>query len=225
MAGQGSTSSSDSGSGGPPSGAPPPGAPPPGAPPPPDGVTRLGPDSGGKPPETPFTYREWSWSSESAARGGLPFLGVFLVVFGVLLFLQSVVPGTSFWSWLALAIGAASLIVYVSRRRAPGSGFLLWIGVILVAVGLPSLLVAAGLLPERDGWSTLFLGVALVVLGLVRRTRPGVPASVWIGGILAIIGLSETALLPNLGDYLLPIAIIGIGAALVLRAVAFRQTG
>ncbi len=143
-------------------------------PPPPDGVTRLGPDSGGRVPnESSVTYREWSWSSESAARGGLPFLGVFLVLFGILLFLQQAVPGTSFWSWLALAAGAACLIVFASRRRLPGTGFLLWLGVVLVAIGLPSVLISAGLLPERDGWSTLFLGVALMALGLIRRTRPG----------------------------------------------------
>ena len=189
-------------------------------------MTRLGPDSGGRvPDDSSVTYREWSWSSESAARGGLPFLGVFLVLFGILLFLQQAVPGTSFWSWLALAAGAACLIVFASRRRLPGTGFLLWLGVVLVAIGLPSVLVSAGLLPERDGWSTLFLGVALMALGLIRRTRPGIPASVWLGGILTIVGISETALLPNIGDYLLPIIVIGIGALLVLRAVTLRQTG
>jgi len=188
----------------------------------PGGVTRLGPESGGRPPETPgVTYRTWSWSSESGPSG-LPFVGVFLVLFGILLLLEQSVPGTSFWSWLWLALGGASLVVYLTRRRWPGSGFLLWTGCLLVAIGLPSVLVAAGILPDRDGWSTLFFGLTLLVLGLARRTRPGIPSSVWIGAILALIGLSETALVPDLGAYLVPLVILAIGAVLILRSLAAR---
>jgi len=189
-----------------------------------DGVTRLGPDSGGRGPGEPVvTYREWAWSSDEAGRPGLPFVGVLLLAFGGLLLLQQLLPGTSVWSWLGLAIGASALVVYASRRSRTGSGFLLWIGVILVAIGLPSLLIAIGLLPERDGWGTLFLGIALVALGLVRRTRPGIPVSIWIGGALALIGLSETALLPNLSGYVLPLIVLAIGGVIVLRALTVRR--
>jgi hypothetical protein len=185
-------------------------------------VTRLGPDSGGKAPgDSSVSYREWSWSTDSAGRPGLPLIGLFLVAFGVLLLLERLVPGSSIWSWLSLGIGAAALVGWASRRPRT-SGFLLYLGVILVAIGLPSLLTAIGLLPDRDGWGTLFLGVALLALGLTRRTGPGIPASVWIGGVLALIGLSETALLPDIGSYLFPIIVIGIGGLIILRAVGTR---
>ena len=188
------------------------------------GVTRLGPDSGGRAPGEPtVSYREWSWSSDEAGRPGLPFVGVFLLGFGFLLLLQQFIPGTSVWSWLGLLIGVSALVVYASRRGATGSGFLLWVGVILVAIGLPSLLVAVGFLPDRDGWSTLFLGVALIGLGLVRRSRPGIPLSVWLGGILTIIGLGETALVSDFGSYVVPIAVIAIGGLIVLRAMTARR--
>jgi hypothetical protein len=185
------------------------------------GVTRLGPDSGGRGPGEPtVAYREWSWSADESGRPGLPILGIFLLVFGGLLLLQQLVPGTSLWSWLGLGIGVAALLAYVSRRGRGGSAFLLWLGVILVATGLPSLLIAIGVLPERDGWGTLFLGIALIGLGLVRRSRPGIPLSVWLGGLLALIGLSETALVTSVGDYVVPILVIGLGGIIVLRAVA-----
>jgi hypothetical protein len=188
------------------------------------GITRLGPESGGRGPGEPVvTYREWSWSSDETGRPGLPFVGVFLLAFGGLLLLQQLVPGTSVWSWLGLAIGVTSLVVYASRRSRGGSAFLLWLGVILVAIGSPSLFISLGVLPERDGWGTLFLGIALVALGLVRRTRPGIPVSVWIGGALALIGLSETALLPNLGGYVLPLVVLAIGGVIVLRALTARR--
>lgn len=187
-------------------------------------VTRLGPDSGGRGPGDPVVaYREWSWTSDEAGRPGLPFLGVFLLGFGALLLLQQIVPGTSVWSWLGLLIGVSALVVYVSRRGAAGSGFLLWVGVILTAIGLPSLLVSIGLLPERDGWGTLFLGVALIGLGLARRSRPGIPLSVWLGGLLALIGLSETTLVTDLGGYIVPIAVIAIGGVIVLRAMTAQR--
>lgn len=188
-------------------------------------VTRLGPDSGGRGPGEPVvTYREWSWSSDEGGNPGLPFLGIFLLGFGGLLLLQQLVPGTSVWSWMGLLIGASLLMTYASRQ-GHGSALLLWVGVIFTAIGLPSLLISLGILPERDGWGTLFLGVAFIGLGLLRRTRPGIPLSVWLGGILAIIGLSETALLPNLSGYVLPLAILGIGGVIVLRAVVSRPRG
>jgi hypothetical protein len=195
-------------------------------------VTKLGPDSGGRTPsEAPLSmsqssvvYREWSWSTDSTGRPGLPFIAVFLVALGVLLLLQDLVPGVSVWSWLALAIGGAALVVWISRRSLAGSGFLLYSGALLVAAGLPSLLVAVNLLPERDGWSTLFVGLTLMGLGLTRRSA-GIPFSVWLGGLLALIGLGQTALLPQGGEWLLPLVLVGLGAILLIRSMAARPGG
>lgn len=186
-------------------------------------ITRLGPESGGRGPGEPVVeYREWSWSADEPGRPGLPFLGIFLLGFGALLLLQQIVPGTSVWSWMGLLIGTSLLMTYATRRGS-GSAFLLWVGVIFTAIGLPALLVSIGVLPERDGWGTLFLGIALIGLGLARRSRPGIPFSVLLGGILAIFGASQAALLPSLGGYVVPILVIGLGGILVLRAMTARS--
>ena len=46
-------------------------------------VTRLGPDSGGRGPGEP-TVRvySWEWGSGAGRQPGLPWIGIFLLVFG-----------------------------------------------------------------------------------------------------------------------------------------------
>jgi hypothetical protein len=179
-------------------------------------VTRLGPDSGGRLPNEPaVTYREWSWTSDPASsRRGLPFIGVFLVAFGLLLVLEQSVPGTSAWTWIPLAAGAAAIVVGISRR----SRSLIELGVVLGAIGLPSVLSAAGLI-SGPGWGTFFLGAALIGIGLVRAARGGgIGWLVWVGGGLALFGLARIGI-PTLGGWLLPLAIIVLGALLVGRAL------
>jgi hypothetical protein len=182
-------------------------------------VTRLGPDSGGDLPHDAVRSRSWTWSSSSLdGRWTLPFWGVFLVAFGVLLFLEQAVPGTSIWSWLALAAGAASLIVGANRRSAG----LIQLGVLLLAVGLPSLLEALGLI-SGPGWGTIFLGVALIGIGLARR-RDRIGWQVWVGVVLLAIGGAERYL-PNLDQLILPLAIVIVGGIIIARAMTARRPG
>ena len=56
-------------------------------------VTRLGPDSGGRMPGEP-TVRvyHWEWGPDDTRRPGLPWIGIFLLVFGGLLLIQQLVP-------------------------------------------------------------------------------------------------------------------------------------
>jgi hypothetical protein len=184
-------------------------------------VTRLGPDSGGRAPGEPaVVYRAWSWTSdEPSGRPAVPFLGLFLVGFGGLLLLQQLLPDAEILSWVALVAGVAALIAGVTGDR----GGLIYLGAILVAAGLPSILEAFDLI-SGDGWSTTFLGVAFVVIGLVRRRGPGLTLTFWLGVILLLIGLPQT-LFPGLSGLLFPLLIIGLGAVILVRALSRRPTG
>ncbi len=181
-------------------------------------VTRLGPDSGGRGPggEAP-RIEVWSWTTEPDARGGVPVLGIVLVVLGLLFLLQQLVPGTSFWSWAALALGGVGVATWLFDRRRTG---MLQVGLVLVAAGIASPLEAVGLI-SGAGWSTLFVGLTLLVIGIVRRTG-GIPWQVWIGGLLTLIGASQTILDDVGGGWVFPAAVIAVGALLILRATGRR---
>jgi membrane-bound ClpP family serine protease len=199
--------------------------PPPAAPPPPDPddptgrITRLGPESGGRVPGDGAPRVEaWSWTTQTDARVGVPVLGIVLVVLGLLFLLQQLVPGTSFWAWAALALGGVGVAVWVFDHRRTG---MLQVGLVLVAAGIASPLQALGLI-SGDGWWTLFVGLTLVAIGVARRSG-GIPWQVWIGGLLALIGASQTVLQGVGGGWVFPAAVIAVGALLILRAT--RRSG
>src|SRR6476660_7769471 len=109
----------------------------------PEPVTRLGPDSGGRTPGGPDVrvYR-WEWGPDETRRPGLPWIGIFLLVFGGLLLVQQAFPQfQSAWSALVLAIGVAFLIKWAIDR---GTGSL-YAGSIITALAVPGLLNAAGI--------------------------------------------------------------------------------
>ena len=86
---------------------------------------------------------EWRWGADERRRPGLPWLGIFLVVFGVVLVLDRLLPqfetaGSAF----LLAVGLVSLAV-------PGLGPLV-IPAVLVALGV--MLLMGGSLPGRQRW-------------------------------------------------------------------------
>ena len=63
-----------------------------------DPVTRLGPDSGGRGADNGgrgadnVRIYHWDWGPNDARRPGLPWIGVFLLVFGGLLLIQQAYP-------------------------------------------------------------------------------------------------------------------------------------
>jgi hypothetical protein len=176
-------------------------------------VTRLGPDSGGRGPDDGAPRAEvWSWTTGTDVRGSIPVLGIVLVALGVLFLLQQLVPGTSFWAWLALGLGGIAVAAWVFDSRRTG---LLQVGLVLVAAGIASPLEAVGLI-SGDGWSTLFVGVVLLAIGLVKRSR-GIPWQVWVGGLLTLIGASQTILDDVGGGWVFPAAVIAVGALLIVR--------
>jgi hypothetical protein len=185
-------------------------------------VTRLGPDSGGRPgagsggggwtggwPNPRVS--SWEWGPDQARRPGLPWIGIFLVVFGGLLLIQQLYPGAqSIGSVLVLAVGIAFLIRWALTR---GTGSL-YAGSIITALGVPSALTNAGL--AHEGLGTLSLGVAFLFIALVRATSGGgVGWQAWFGGLLAIIG-GVNLVQPEIGGLIVPVALVALGLALVL---------
>jgi hypothetical protein len=176
-------------------------------------VTRLGPDSGGRAPgDGNVRVYTWEWGTDDQHRPGLPWIGIFLLVFGGLLLLQQLFPQfQAVGSVIVLAIGLAFLVKWAVDRGA-GS---LYAGSIITALALPGLLNAAGI--EANGLTTFFLGVAFLFIAAVRlATGGGVGWQLWFGGLLAVIGGAQIANAP-LGGYILPVILVALGLLLIVR--------
>jgi hypothetical protein len=178
-----------------------------------DPLTRVGPDSGGRtpPPGGVHVYR-WEWGPDDTRRPGLPWVGIFLLVFGGLLLLQQVYPELeSAGSLLVLAIGLAFLIRWAVSR---GTGSL-YAGAIITALAAPGLIEAAGL--HADGLGTFSLGVAFLFIAAVRAASGGGWGwQLWFGGLLALIG-GVAISSPAAGGLVVPLLLVALGAALLLR--------
>jgi hypothetical protein len=181
-------------------------------------VTRLGPDSGGRGPGGPRArVYQWEWGPDDARRPGLPWIGIFLLVFGALLLLQQAFPQfRSAGSVVVLAIGLAFLVKWAIDR---GTGSL-YAGAIITALAVPGLLNAAGI--EADGLSTFSFGVAFLFIAAVRATSGGGWGwQLWFGGLLALVGAISIAG-GSFGGYVLPLALVALGIALILRGAGSR---
>jgi hypothetical protein len=106
-------------------------------------VTRLGPNSGGRlPGEGDVRVYHWEWGPDDARRPGLPWIGIFLLVFGALLLIQQAFPQfKALGSVFVLAIGLAFIVKWAIDR---GTGSL-YAGAIITALAVPNLLNAAGI--------------------------------------------------------------------------------
>ena len=178
-----------------------------------DPLTRLGPASGGRPPGAgnPRIYH-WEWGPDDSRRPGLPWIGIFLLVFGGLLLIQQAYPAfESLGSVLVLAIGVAFLVKWAIGR---GTGSL-YAGAIITALAAPGLLNAAGV--EANGLLTFSLGVAFLFIAAVRAaTSGGWGWQLWFGGLLALIGgVNITS--PTAGGLVVPLLLVALGAALLIR--------
>jgi hypothetical protein len=140
----------------------------------------------------------------------MPWIGIFLLVFGGLLLLQQLYPeAQSIGSVLVLAIGIAFLIRWALTR---GTGSL-YAGAIITALSVPSALTNAGI--GREGLGTLALGVAFLFIALVRAmSGGGVGWQAWFGGLLAVIG-GANIVQPQVGGLLVPVALVVLGIVLL----------
>jgi hypothetical protein len=179
-------------------------------------VTRLGPDSGGRKPGDPaMGFYRWEWGPGDTRRPGLPWIGIFLLVFGGLLLIQQAFPQfKSVGSVVVLAIGLAYLVRWAIER---GTGSL-YAGAIITALAVPGLLNAAGI--DANGLSTLSLGVAFLFIALVRAVSGGgLGWQAWFGGLLALVGGANVAGASAVG-LLLPVALVVLGVLLILRSTS-----
>ena len=184
------------------------------------GVTRLGPDSGGRvPPSGSGRAYTWEWGPDAARRPGLPWVGVFLLVFGGLLLAREVFPeARSLGSLVTLAVGIAFLIKWAVDR---GTGSL-YAGAIITALAVPGILTDAGV--ALDGLGTFCFGIAFLFIAVVRvASGGGIGWQAWFGGLLALLG-GVNMLSPQVGGLVVPVALVALGAVLVFGG-AFRGAG
>jgi len=161
----------------------------------------------------PVRVYGWSWGPDEQRRPGLPWIGVFLIVFGGLLLVETLLPDyQSLGNVVVLAAGLASLVIWVIRRDT----IPLYAGAFLTALALPGTIEALGL-PLGPGWGTFFFSLAFLFIAAVRAWRGG--GYGWqalYGAILLVIALSEI-LRPDLAGIAWPLILVGIGALLLIR--------
>jgi hypothetical protein len=158
--------------------------------------------------------RAWAfrWGPDEDRRPGLPWIGVFLVVFGALLLAERMLPDQRLGDVAVLAAGLASLLVWVLRR----STVALYAGAFLTAAALPGTIQALGQ-PLGPGWGTLLFGLAFLLIAAVRASQGGgVGWQALYGGILLLIGGTEVVK-PDVADLAWPLILVAIGLLLLFR--------
>jgi hypothetical protein len=171
----------------------------------------------------PWGPNAWGWGRVVDERPRLPWFGVFLVLFGAFLLVEQLVPGArAAGSALVVAVGVALLVSWVVNRQV----WELYGGAVLTALSLPSLLQDLNLIDNGQGWGTLFLGIAFLLIAAIRAASSG--GAGWqliIGAILAVIGGAQVAEreipnFPSTERLLWPAIILVIGLVLVLRSMS-----
>jgi hypothetical protein len=156
-------------------------------------------------------WQAWQWTS---GRRGFSWIGILLVVLGVALLIQQLLPGVTFTSLLlaalAVAFAAAWLIGGWKGGTLPALALGAWAG---------SRLLTELDLVTGEGWTPLLVGLALIAawaLGRVQQVRR--EWALWMGLALAAFGLAGlTDVLPGGWDVLWPLLLVGLGVLLIVR--------
>lgn len=162
----------------------------------------------------PIRSYGWQWGPDEDRQPRLPWIGIFLVVFGGLLLLDRLLPQyVSLGNVIVLAAGLAFLLFWVIRRGT----FELYAGAFLTAASVPGL-VEAVTAREFNGLGTLAYGVAFLFIAAVRASRGGgMGWQALIGTLLAALGASQIAL-PDVASLVLPLLLVVLGIVLLTRA-------
>lgn len=157
---------------------------------------------------------DWRWGDDEKRRPGLPWIGIFLVLFGLILLVEQALPEYRRLGDVALlAAGLASLVAWVLRRGT----IALYAGAFLTALAMPGTIEGLQGNELGPGWGTLFFGLAFMLVAAVRLWRGGgVGWQAFYGGILLLIGGSQVAK-PELAAIAWPLLLVVIGALLLLR--------
>jgi len=129
----------------------------------------------------------WQWGPDESRRPGLPWIGVFLVVFGALLIVQNALPEyRNLGNTGVLAAGIAFLLVWTIRRGTAA----LYLGAFLTAAAVPGTLRGLGL-ELGSGWQVV-VGAALVLLASSEIAIPEVtdlilPALIVVFGVILLV--------------------------------------
>ncbi len=171
---------------------------------------RKGDDSGDRPS---IRVYGWQWGPDEQRRPGLPWIGIFLVAFGVLLILESSLPEYRDLGNVAiLAAGLASLVAWAIRRGTAA----LYFGAFLTAAAMPGTLNGLGY-GVGPGWGTLFFGVALLFIALVRASSRGGWGWQAIAGAALVLLASTEIAVPEVGGLVFPALLVVLGLLLLLR--------
>ncbi len=156
----------------------------------------------------------WRWGPDESRRPGLPWIGIFLVIFGAILLVDQMLPEyRQIGDATLLAAGLASLLVWVLRRGT----IALYAGAFLTALALPGTIEGLQGGDLGPGWGTLFFGLAFLFVAAVRAWRNGgVGWQAFYGMILVLIGGSQIAK-PDLAAVAWPILLVAVGAVLLVR--------
>jgi hypothetical protein len=160
--------------------------------------------------QPPKAVRINSWGFETDTAGGrrsVPLFGIFLIVFGMLL-----AAGQVF-----LALGIILLLIWLRDR----SNLALYIGVFVTALALSDLLNGAGVV-HGNGWGTLFLGVGVLLIALVRiRSGKSWAWAAILGALLCLSGGSGVAtsyLNVDVDRLVWPVVLVLLGAWILFRS-------
>ena len=184
---------------------------------------RFRPASG--PGPGPGFVRGWDWSRQDP-RPGLPWLGLVLVLFGGLLLLGEFVPGFHVAGpALGVAAGVAFLVAWITNHGRWG----LYPGIFVLAVSLPAFLIDLGVIQDAPGWTTLFLGIGLLIVAIARWTsRGGIGWQAILGALLSLSGGGDVvhALVPgapSVDALVLPVVLVSLGLLILMRSTQPRR--
>jgi hypothetical protein len=169
------------------------------------------PDSPSRDPGPVRVFTRWGPEDDRGPR--VPWIGIFLLIFGGLLLLQRALPDyQNLGNVLVLAAGLAFLVAWALRRGT----FALYAGAFLTAAAVPGVLRGLGY-DVGPGVGSVAYGLAFLFIAAVRSWRRGGWGWQLIaGGVLVALGLSEMAL-PDVAALAVPLLLVALGVVLLVR--------